>query len=577
MFKLKLNMEQNNVNNGLTILIDQDYINSEGQINPNSLTNKGNESHCFNKSKAISLGPPEEMEEDTREKGKKMASKKSNLCHKNNNTKKEKKELPSSKLNKQKSLSSLSKKQVFQDGHIQLGRKDNEIKNEKNVHENEEIDLDKIGNSELLNARNVGYNKEIKNPKNSIEVLNNQKSQANFSTTDITNNFALSKELEKLYKSSFWNYLQKTLTCFIINVITYFNHIAESFYGLEKSYFPIREYDITKDNYLEILEGYIKDFIFLENDKNKFNELLEMEKKYKRHKIELLEFIAFTKSKIMFLNYLKNRRFAIHNDTEFYLTRKFKTLEDDLIIYDEELNNRLIKLISSSPMASNLQLIIEINKEEESYKCFKPNYTSRRKIMLKCLESTHTEIEEICDKYQVELHKVTLKPQIGHSFKDYRIFSKKILKSIYCEFQPRNTEKNKNYTYESKAIDIAIKKEKNKNKGDRTLYKLYNWARYIDFLKVFFFCQDENCQIKIKDEDGHIYKIKLQSFITYRAYFNEFSDEEKKNFEYYRRDLIEIMNGIKKDRNFSEERAKTWAKKKTILGKKTNFNNFINA
>ena len=180
--------------------------------------------------------------------------------------------------------------------------------------------------------------------------------------------------MKKLYKSSFWKkYLQKIFSCFIISVITYFNDIAESIYGLEKSYFPIREFEITKDNYLGILKGYIKDYIFIENDKKKLNELLNMEKKYKRQKIELLEFIASTEVNVMFLNYLKNRRFAIHNNTEFYLTRKFKTLEDDLEIYDKELNDRLIKLISSSPIASDLQLIIEINREEKSYKCSKPN------------------------------------------------------------------------------------------------------------------------------------------------------------------------------------------------------------
>ena len=147
-----------------TVNIHQDYIDSEGQMDSNSQTNRGNENNFVNKSKVISLGPSEKVKKDTQEEGKKMARKRNNSHQKNNNTKKEKKELPSSKPNPEKSLSSLSKKQVSQNGHIQHVRNDNEIKNEKNGHENKETDLDKIGNSELINARNIECNKK-KNPK----------------------------------------------------------------------------------------------------------------------------------------------------------------------------------------------------------------------------------------------------------------------------------------------------------------------------------------------------------------------------------------------------------------------------
>ena len=73
----------------------------------------------------------------------------------------------------------------------------------------------------------------------------------------------------------------------------------------------------------------------------------------------------------------------------------------------------------------------------------------------------------------------------------------------------------------------------------------------------------------IRDKDGNVHKIQLKAFITYKACFkNEFSEDEKKC---YKRDLIEILNGMKKKRAKSTTREATWENKK-LLGKKTYLN-----
>ena len=83
-------------------------------------------------------------------------------------------------------------------------------------------------------------------------------------------------------------------------------------------------------------------------------------------------------------------------------------------------------------------------------------------------------------------------------------------------------------------------------------------------------CEEEKSQniIKIRDKDGEVHEIQLKAFFTYKAYFNnEFSENEKK---YYKRDLIEILNGMKKKRTKSTTRKVTWENR--MLGKKTNLN-----
>ena len=297
--------------------------------------------------------------------------------------------------------------------------------------EDEKSNLDKLENSEFINFQNVEHSKEKNNQKKLKELPNSEKTQSNLSNKITNDTSDINKVLEKLYNSLFWRiYFIKTFSNFRKKTYEFINDTAAAICDMDKEYIPFKEQTITKFNYKRILESTVEEFICDGNDETcqkLLNELLEKEKK-KQKKIKILNVMISTRTMNMFLNYLKNRSYLPYKDCELYLKKKFKTIGEDLIIYDDELNDRLIKYISSS---SNLSLIVEINKEEELYNYFKSNYSIRRKILLKCLERIHLEINENCQKYEVTLEKVYLKSLIGHGFEDYIKFVDKIIKDIY--------------------------------------------------------------------------------------------------------------------------------------------------
>ena len=436
--------------------------------------------------------------------------------------------------------------------------------------QDEKMDLDiKIHN--ILSLKN---NKEKKNQKNSNTLLNIEKNKE-INTTKYTTEtqkkknkdkkeYAAYKELNKFHSSTFFLYLVKTFSIFILNIIIYISNIANSKYNLNKEYIINKEYTITKNNYIEILEGPIIDIIIEKywntNDKilkNKENidNLLEKEKNNIKAKKKLINIVLSTKAKFIFLNYLKNRSFITYNKCELFL-KNFKTLKDDLNIYDEEVNDRLIRFLSSSsPISSNLDIINEINNAEKS--STKLNfYVSRRKIMKKCLANIDVVINKICQLYKVKLHSVNLKGQIQHGINNYKIFANTLLRDIYCNFKPRRYGANSKYDYEEKAIEKVLKleREDNKSKEKYILCKLFNYTRYIDVLKAFL-CDQKT--ILINDKNGNTYKIYLEDFTTYKDCLTEYSEDEKNIFK---RDLIEVMNGIKKERKMSKTRKETWDK-----------------
>lgn len=555
------------------ISIDPYYISFKGNTDSSSLTNKEYEKNSIDNKKVTLLQPAKKVGEENLKKENKMLIEKGNNINKFNIVKESQKTLSPSITKTQKSKTILISKEEIEKSPMknsqkknekgneeQIKRKNNMIADQKKRSEGENSDLDKMINSEFPTIPNIEHNKERKDQKKLGDLLSREKNQPNLSTKITNDTSDTNKELEKLYDSSFWriNFIKNFLN-FRKRTIGFFNDTAVAIYNLEKGYITFKEQTITKFNYKRILESTIEDFICDGNDeacKKLLNELLEMEKNNKNKKIKILNIMASTITKDMFLNYLKNRSYLTCKDCEFYLKKKFKTIEDDLIIYDDELNNRLIKYISSLSSSSNLSLIIEINKEEELYKCFKSNYTNRRKIMLKCLESISSELNENCSKYNVSLEKITLKSQTQHGFEDYRKFADKVLKDIY--------------SYEKDVIDNVIELEEKDILGDGTLFKLFNLVKYIDFLRQFLFCEEEKSQniIKIRGKDGEIHEIHLKAFFTYKAYFNnEFSEDEKKC---YKRDLIEILNGMKKKRAKSTTRKVTWENR--MLGKKTNLN-----
>ena len=177
--------------------------------------------------------------------------------------------------------------------------------------------------------------------------------------------------------------------------------------------------------------------------------------------------------------------------------------------------------------------------------------------MKKCLASIHFVIKKICNSYKVKLHTVNLKVQIQHGINNYKIFANTLLRDIYCNFKPRRYGAKSRYDYEEKAIEKVLKleSENNKNEEKDILYKLFNYTKYIDILKAFLYDQKT---VIIKDKNGNTDEIYLKDFNTYKDCLNEYSEDEKKIFK---KDLIEIMNGIKKERKKSKTRKETWEKK----------------
>ena len=551
------------------ISIDPNYISFNGKTDSNSLTDREYEKNSIDNKKAIVLQAAKEVGEQNLKNENKMVREEGIKNNKCNTVKEAQKALSPSLTKTKKDITILIPKKETEKSPMKNCQEKKERGNEEQIKpknpktidqkkgDYEKSNLDKMANSEFLNIQNVEQNREKNNQKKLEELPNNEKTQPNLSTKITNDTSDIYKELEKLFNSLFWrNYFIKTFSNFRKKTYEFINDTAAAICDMEKEYIPFKEQTITIFNYKRILESTVEEFICDGNDEacqKLLNELLEKEKK-KQIKIKILNVMISTKTKNMFLNYLKNRSYLPYKDCELYLKKKFKTIGEDLIIYDDELNDRLIKYISSS---SNLSLIVEINKEEELYKYFKSNYSIRRKILLKCLESIHLEINENCKKYKVTLEKVYLKSLIGHGFEDYIKFVDKIMKDIY--------------SFEKDAIDNVIELEENDIEGDGTLFKLFNLVKYIDFLREFLFCKEEKSQniIIIRDKDGNVHKIQLKAFITYKACFkNEFSEDEKKC---YKRDLIEILNGMKNKRAKSTTREATWANKK-LLGKNTYLN-----
>ena len=480
-----------------------------------------------------------------------------------------------------KKRESASKKNLNNDADIkeQIMLKSVEMFDIKYEPQEDKMNLDIFENKKFPGVQNLNNNKEKKNQKNSNALLNIEKNKEIDATKFTTETrkkentdkeeYGPYKELNIFHKSPFFHYLVKTFSFFILNIIIYINDIANSKYNLNKEYIVKKEYAINENNYIKILEGSIIDIILEKywnsNEqtlkiKEDIDNLLEKEKNNTKAKIKLVKIILSTEAKIIFLNYLKNRRFAAYNNCELFL-KNFKTLKDCLGVYDAKVNDRLIRFLSSSssssPISSNLDLIKEINNEEKSYSQLN-FYIPRRKIMKKCLANIDSIINDICKSYNVKLHKVNLKEQIQHGFNKYKIFANSYLKKIYCNSKPRRYGTKLKYDYEEKEINkvLELEAEKNKSGENGILRKLFNYTKFIDILRAFL--DDEN-KIIIKDKNGNSDMIELEDFKTYKDCFTEYSEEEK---QFYKRDLIEVMNGVKKGRKKSEDREKAWKKKK---------------
>ena len=429
----------------------------------------------------------------------------------------------------------------------------------------ENIDLsdDKIEVSKFPNIKGNKKTKRI-NAENNTQINEEiTKYATNADTTTKYSNFLKNPVILK--------YFFDTLLYTLINIIDFINKRANSKYKIELEDISKRdEFDINKDNFRDILNGNVYDiyigihwkkntkehFEDYEKIKKQINSLIEEEENNAKDKLKLLSILFYSNVKVLYKNCLENNHYIKVNISELYLgiqtVDKFKD-------FNEELNNRVKEYISSSetslPVGEtiiydpliNIQELLE-QKYNNIQKIIKIPFYIRRSILAKCIKSIHFLISNIYKNYQSNaLHILNMKNQIGNSFEKYRIFFKKILKSIYEYMKPKRViNKYIKYTYNINQINKALEKEKKEEKSIlndvmEVKFEIYLILFLTDTKKIYKIDENRN----IKDE------IYLDGFKTYKDYFSKKYTEDVN--EAYIKDMLEIING-KKGRKSSDKR-----------------------
>ena len=362
------------------------------------------------------------------------------------------------------------------------------------------------------------------------------------------------EEYEKYYEDLFI----KIIKCSIDSITMLINERTKKNYGLDLNYIykTRRRYELDKYNYKEFLNSKIKDIylgkFLLINHEEKFEaekwiySLLFMENKNKNEKKKLLNILFQKEIRVIVLLYLDDYPYvSIKNkynknlNSELNLKR-FKTFKDDFKDDFKDYNKDEQKKIKKNIRS----LLIPVGK-----------YNIRRKIMGKGLDNFHSFIKTNCKKYvERDLHKVTIKNQIGHSNEKYSFFFKKSIYDFYKDNKPRrlNEECKKDiskYTHNIDIINEAIEKEKEqiKEEDDRILGKIFNQKYNVkvkDILDIFMELKES---IEIKGEKDII----LEGFITYSDCFNEYKQYKK---EENKKDFLELLNEEAKQRKSSDKR-----------------------
>ena len=429
----------------------------------------------------------------------------------------------------------------------------------------ENIDLsdDKI---EVSKFPNIKGNKKTKR----INAENN--TQINEEITKYATNADITTKYSNFLKNPvILKYFFDTLLYTLINIIDFINKRANSKYKIELEDISKRdEFDINKDNFRDILNGNVYDiyigihwkknikehFEDYEKIKKQINSLIEEEENNAKDKLKLLSILFYSNVKVLYKNCLENNHYIKVNISELYLgiqtVDKFKD-------FNEELNNRVKEYISSSetslPVGEtiiydpliNIQELLE-QKYNNIQKIIKIPFYIRRSILAKCIKSIHFLISNIYKNYQSNaLHILNMKNQIGNSFEKYRIFFKKILKSIYEYMKPKRViNKYIKYTYNINQINKALEKEKKEEKS------ILNDVMEVKFeIYLILFLTDTKKIYKI-DENGNIKdEIYLDGFKTYKDYFSKKYTKDVNDA--YIKDMLEIING-KKGRKSSDKR-----------------------
>ena len=464
----------------------------------------------------------------------------------------------------------------------------NEMSSIKN--ENHEI----TNNKRKANYTNINSNTQINQLRIGVSDEINKK------TTDCTKKtlkqISIKEKKEKIVSNVNVEYLIETIIYSIIIISKFINDRAQSRYKVKLKYFNycLLKKIINVENYKEILEKevidiYLDKFFKLNIKYKQINSLLKEEKYNKKEKIKLLNLLFKKKIKEINTMYLSNYPYIKYGNAELYI-KGFRKFKEDYDKNNEVEIKRINILLENNPKTKGFSDNYEIQKEKgntsgnldssESKKLsnkkrrrsktkikeekkindedekIKPNDRERRKIITSCSDSVKSFIENKYLILGITLHSLTVKGQYHYSFEDFRKFFNKYIRDIYDDFEPRrlNEEcknKEREYDYNKKAIQVGIEIEKeNEEEENRILYKIFKYAKFIDFLYAYLNDKDF---ITVKDENDNYIIIKLDGFNTYKDCLNEYSPKQK---EEYKKDMIKIANGESQGRNIKKKNEK---------------------
>jgi len=158
----------------------------------------------------------------------------------------------------------------------------------------------------------------------------------------------------------------------------------------------------------------------------------------------------------------------------------------------------------------------------------------RRKLFRACILSIDKYIRNRCKKYDISLHILNIKPQLGISLDDYDRFFEKKLIDIYAESKPKR-KTDKNIYYNKKQIQKVLNKEKQDKKAK---IKILNILLNMNFREIFIKYLYNIPFIILTDYYCQHIKYDIIGFKTYKNDLDEFNEDEK---EYFKKDAQELL------------------------------------
>lgn len=379
---------------------------------------------------------------------------------------------------------------------------------------------------------------------------------------------------EKSIKYLLCEFMARTIILSVLNVLKAINRMA-----IEKLGFIYDFFEIATES-LKLIQDETN--ILTYQDKTLFDFLVNIFKVQKEDiKLFLLKEEINSQYKTKILNSLfSSKIFEIHS---IYLDaspnayfqnfkKQFPEFNNEIL----EINEKIVKILkknfhekdkssaadfnfesttkSLTKALDKIQIVIEnMILKKNQYENINNNELKiddfmRRKLITGCSKSLSDFLINKCKKYNNKaIPKLTIKEQLGNSFHDFRSFMNKKISKIYEDFKPKKLKKSqKKYYYAIKQIEEAIKKEEKEN---GLLFKIYNYAYFIDFFYAFL---EDKDYIIIENEENKnktFEILKIVGFKTYKDFFDDNKEEKEKMKKDMKGILLEEIGRAKRIKN----------------------------